>query len=125
MKRTILIAILFLFALSTQAQLNDYEFYTKQERDSINKLKVGVDNKPTKYKPGFTYYNDCGNKITLIEYKKVATDFYGIDDYRWRALSEMVGTEIKYLIWTDDCWIDLYTDKAYYDRRNHKIVYYD
>lgn len=76
----------------------------------------------TKYKPGFTFYDDYGTKITLVKWEEIPLMSWRTI-HRWRARFERGGYSA--LGWTDDCWIDLYTGKAYYDRRNHRIVYYD
>lgn len=89
--------------------------------DSLNKLKVGIDYKPTKHKPGFGYWAD-GHKIVLEEWKCVGEGFINprLKEYRWRCREYYFGQVIH--IWTDDCWIDLYTGKSYYDDQKQRII---
>lgn len=78
---------------------------------------LGINQKPTKYRPGFTYYDKCGVKHTLKQWLYVG----GAN--RWKCESEFLG--VKAETWTDDEWIDVYTGKAYLDQQKLKIVYYD
>jgi predicted small secreted protein len=102
--------------------MEEESIYSKEQIDSFNKLKVGIEFKPTAYKEGFTFYDDRGVKATLLKWTYNGKMF-GVDTYRWRTNWEYAG--VSSLGWTDDCWIDLYTGKAYYDKKNMKIVYYD
>lgn len=82
---------------------------------------VKAEFRKTNYKPGFTYYDSRGIKCTLIKWEKVGGMI--ANERRWRAKFECMG-ETSYG-WTDDCWIDLYTGKAFLNERNHQIIYYD
>jgi hypothetical protein len=67
----------------------------------------------TKYDAGFTYYDTRGCKCTLLEWT----------NGRWRTSFEWLGVTAEG--WTDDCWIDLYTGKAFLNEQIHQIVYYN
>ena len=67
----------------------------------------------TKYEAGFTYYDTSGIKCTLIKW----------NGERWETLFEERG--IGAMGFTDDCWIDLYTKKAFLNEQTHQITYYD
>jgi hypothetical protein len=73
----------------------------------------------TNYKEGFSYYEHgrIDVKITLLKW-----DDRGMD-YEWRTKVEVLGTTTYG--WTDDEWIDLNTDKAFYNNQTHEIIYYD
>lgn len=95
-------------------------------------LTVTRDSIPaTKYKSGFTYYDDHGVKTTLIKWENVSQAYYEnrIKVYpalwRWSTKLEFAGVVIKGKTWTDDCWIDVYTGKAYLDEKKHQVVYYN
>jgi hypothetical protein len=72
----------------------------------------------TNYKAGFSYYDSRGTKCTLIKWESIGMGFY-----RWKTRFEQFG--ISSMGWTDDCWIDLYTGKAFLNERTHQITYYD
>lgn len=78
--------------------------------------------KISKYEPGFSYRDNRGAKITLLEWIKIDHSLMN-DKYRWRIKCELLGIET--LAWTDDCWIDLYTGKAFLNEQTHQITYYD
>jgi hypothetical protein len=73
----------------------------------------------TNYKEGFSYYEPgrIDVKVTLLKWDK-----RGID-YSWRTKVEVLGTTTYG--WTDDEWIDLYTDKSFLNAQTHEIIYYD
>lgn len=71
----------------------------------------------TNYKAGFVYYDSRGTKCTLIKWISL-----GID-YRWKTKFEQFG--VSSYGWTDDCWLDVATKKAFINEQTHKIVYYD
>lgn len=110
--------------LSTEVKCQTMNEYKLEQHliDSLNKLKVSNDFKPTNYKAGFTYYDNRGCKNTLLKWTFVGK-WFGVNIYRWRIKCEWLG--VTALAWTDDCWIDVYTQKAYLNERTHKIVYYD
>lgn len=82
---------------------HDRVIESKQIIDSLNKLKVNMDFKPTKYKSGFIYYDKKGYKNTLINWVKVG-EILGVDVYRWTVKIEIAG--VSALAWTDDYWIN-------------------
>lgn len=119
---TFFFCVAFLPSGANCQDMKEYSPFSKEQIDSLNKLKVSSDFKPTRYKSGFTYYDNKGVKNTLLKWVKVGT-WFGVDTYRWRVKAEFLG--VSALVWTDDCWIDVYTQKAYLNERTHKIVYYD
>ncbi len=118
----ILILTLTSCGINSKAQNSDHFRLPKNQIDSLNKLKVNDDFKQTAYSVGFTYYNEQGLKTTLIKWVKTGT-WLGVDMYRWRIKIEFGSQNI--LAWTDDCWIDVATGKAYLNTQLHKIIYYD
>lgn len=115
-KRLLIVIFIFLSIENLNAQI------MISEADSLNALKVGSDFKPTKYKAGFKYTTQRGEKMTLIEYIKDG-QLFGVDLYRWRVKIEWLGVSV--VAWTDDCWIDVATKKAYLNEKLHKIIYYE
>src|SRR5688572_7324193 len=101
------IIIVLLLLLSTEAK--SQSIFTQSEIDSLNKLKVGSDRKPTSYKAGFVYYDGQGIKTTLLKWVNTGK-WLGVNEYRWRTRLDVGGLSV--LAWTDDCWIDVYTGKA-------------
>lgn len=71
----------------------------------------------SRYEKGFSFYDNRGAKLTLVEW-----GMYGFK-YRWRCKIEWMGVTAE--AYTDDCWIDVYTEKAFLNERTHQIVYYD
>lgn len=71
----------------------------------------------SRYKSGFVFY-EHGTKVTLLKWIDV-----GHGMYRWKANFQLGN--ISGIGYTDDCIIDLYTDKAYIDTRRQKIIPYD
>lgn len=67
----------------------------------------------TNYKKGFTYHNNRGEKCTLIAFI----------NGRWKTKFQIYG--VYAIGWTDDCWIDIATGKAFLNEQTHQIVYYD
>lgn len=70
----------------------------------------------TNYKAGFVYHDSRGIKCTLIKWVNLGMD------YRWKTKFEQHG--VSAYGWSDDCWIDLYTGKAYLDEQTNQFVYY-
>ena len=93
-------------------------FICNAQTKNGSQTKANMDFKTTKYKAGFSYYDNRGIKNTLLKWIKVDANLY-----RWSIKCEWMG--VTELAWTDDCWIDVYTKKAYLNERTHKIVYYD
>jgi hypothetical protein len=89
--------------------------------DTLNKLQVGINFEPTKYKSGFNYKNESGFKVTLLNYLKIYNKF-GVDIYRWQVLIQIKGDQ-EIITFTDDYWIDIASNKAYYDIMKAEIVY--
>lgn len=89
--------------------------------DSLNNLKVGINYKPTKYKSGFEYTTNHQEKAILLKWVYSHNEM-GIKIYRWRVKIKKFG--ISAIVWTDDCWIDLSTNKAYLDKQKNEIIYY-
>ena len=110
MKKLLLLIILLLNVniMSSQENYKDNDI-----------IKVIIDSQEykTKYKPGFSYYDNRGCKCTLIKWVDVGMGF------RWKTKFEWLG--VTCYGWTDDCWIDVYTKKAFVNERTHQIVYYD
>jgi hypothetical protein len=80
--------------------------------DSLNKMRVGINHKPTKFRKGIAFHTTDGLDVVLLEWVKVdnATT-YSPDTYRWRCryyYSTPYGTD-SYLGYTDDIWIRYYT----------------
>lgn len=75
----------------------------------------------SRYQKGFTFYDNRGIKVTLVEWVKLPSVFG--DLYRWKAKFEGLGVVADG--WTDDKWIDVYTKKAFLNEQTHQIVYYD
>lgn len=112
--------LIILFAIGKISFSQEFSF-PKNEIDSLNKLKVSINFKPTKYKPGFVYYDNNGFPTTLLSWVK-AGSLYGVDTYRWRIKINLMGG-VETLAYTDDCWIDVRTGKAYIDK-DYQIKYY-
>jgi len=74
----------------------------------------------TNYKAGFSYYEPgrIEVKVTLLKWEKRGVE------YQWRTKVECLGKTVLGG-WTNDSWIDLYTDKAFLNAQTHQIVYYD
>jgi len=79
----------------------------------------------TNYKKGFVYVDVHGTKTTLLafKYRPGESSRLPYAHKEWFARFEQMG--VTAYGWTSDPWIDLYTDKAFYDARSHQIVYYD
>lgn len=107
-----ILVLLFILPFASNSQ-------TMKDSDSLNKLKVGTDFKPTNYSKGFEYLNNQGQKSTLLNYEKVTT-MYGVDIYRWQI---RIAFGVSAIGWTDDCWIDVALGKAYLDANINKIIY--
>lgn len=75
----------------------------------------------TNYKKGFSYYDSRGVKCTLVKWEKQGQ--FPFSEYRWKTRFEFMG--VSTTGWTDDCWIDLYTGKAFLNEQTHEITYYD
>jgi hypothetical protein len=84
-----------------------------------------MDEHKSKYEKGFTYFDDRGTKITLLEWVNVFNDSTNPNSilYRWKVKCEAFGIISE--AWTDDCWIDVYTKKAFLNKQTNKILYYD
>lgn len=121
MKSIHLTIILLAFVYNGNGQ-KGYPKYPKHMCDSLNKLKVdAISMKPTVYKVGFSFTNQRGEHWKLLEWKKNG-EIMGVDAYRWWCEVKWLGITTN--MWTDDCWIDVATKKAYLNEQTHKIIYY-
>lgn len=76
--------------------------------DSLNKLKVGIDMQPKKYKRGFVYWNrDCA-LVTLWWWEKV-DKVDGVNIHRWMTKINLNGKSS--MGWVDEQSIDADTQK--------------
>ena len=78
----------------------------------------------TSYKPGFKYW-DYNSQVwvTLLKWQKIPASHGFPPIWRWRTrLVNKFGFTIKEKTWTDECWIDLNTGKAYYDEEHLRII---
>ncbi len=107
LSKTAVMRCLFYSLLTILFMTNSYGQYKKAEKGKTN------------YKTGFSYYEPgrIDVKVTLIEFHKDR------DGRPWKMKVECMGTIVYG--WTDDSWIDLYTDKAFLNAQTHQIVYYD
>ena len=125
-KNIIQVIIFFLFQTGTLYAQKPHDFkFPDPLCDTLNKLQVGINFEPTRYKPGFEYINEDGYKVILVRYEHVYTQF-GVKVYRWQARMRLKnGTEI--LFWTDDYWLDINNgianNNVYYDGKKNRIVY--
>lgn len=95
----------------------------KRQVDSLNNLKVGINDQPTKYKKGFKFLDSNGVYFELLKYVPCSTDIFGVVIYRWRVKMSTGITSAHG--WTDDVWIDIYTGKAHLDSAKRNVIYYD
>lgn len=79
------------------------------EADSLNKLKVGIDYKPTKYKSGYVFYEQHGAKVTLLRWVHEGAKSFGVYQYRWRCRIEIERIGGSALCWFDDKNIEKYS----------------
>ena len=101
MRRIFLIATVLSMSLTSNSQI-------LEGADSLNKLKVGIDFKPTKYKAGYVFYEQHGAKVTLLRWVG-QSQMYGVVTHRWSCRIEIKGVSGSAMCWFDDESIEKYS----------------